>query len=76
MSFNPDHSSELYADEICVEINNGVSILGDDVCCFQQCREASLNSLTPRAKPWVIQSFLTFDSMYTTLRCAHLLESF
>ena len=26
-----------------------------------------INSLTPRVKPWVIQSFLTFDSMDGTL---------
>ena len=29
------------------------------------------NPLTPRVKPWVIQSFLTFDSMYRTLKCDH-----
>ena len=27
ISFNPDHASELYADEVSVEINNGVSKL-------------------------------------------------
>ena len=27
----------------------------------------SFNYLTPRVKPWVIQSFLTLDSMYRTL---------
>ena len=27
ISFNPDHASELYADEVSVEINNGVSNL-------------------------------------------------
>ena len=30
-----------------------------------------LNPLTPRVKPWVIQSFLTFDSMDRTLKCDH-----
>ena len=31
-----------------------------------------LKPLTPRrVKPWVIQSFLTFDSMDRTLRCDH-----
>ena len=25
ISFNPDHASELYADEVAVEINSGVS---------------------------------------------------
>ena len=35
-----------------------------------------VNPLTPRVKPWVIQSFLTFDSMKRTLKCDHLLESF
>ena len=27
------------------------------------------NPLTPRVKPWVIQSFLTFDCMDRTLKC-------
>ena len=35
----------------------------------------AMNILTPRVKPWVIQSFLTFDAMYRTLKCDHLLES-
>ena len=35
----------------------------------------NLNILTPRVKPWVIQSFLTFDSMDRTLKCDHSLES-
>ena len=30
-----------------------------------------VNPLTPRVKPWVIQSFLTFDSMDRTLKCDH-----
>ena len=34
-----------------------------------------VNTLTPRVKPWVIQSFLTFDSMDRTLKCDHSLES-
>ena len=34
-----------------------------------------VNPLTPRVKPWVIQSFLTFDSMEGTLKCDHSLES-
>ena len=34
-----------------------------------------VNPLTPRVKPWVIQSFVTFDSIYRTLRCDHSLES-
>ena len=34
-----------------------------------------LNRLTPRVKPWMIQSFLTFDSMDTTVKCDHSLES-
>ena len=34
-----------------------------------------INPLTPRVKPWVIQSFLTFDSMDRTLKCDHLFES-
>ena len=29
------------------------------------------NPLTPRVKPWVIQSFLTFDFMERTLKCDH-----
>ena len=27
------------------------------------------NSLTPRVKPWVIQSFLTYDSIGRILKC-------
>ena len=34
-----------------------------------------VNPLTPRVKPWVIQSFLTFDSMDRTLKCDHSMES-
>ena len=34
-----------------------------------------VNSLTPRVKPWVIQSYLTFDSIDRTLKCDQLLES-
>ena len=34
-----------------------------------------VNPLTPIVKPWVIQSFLTFDSMDKTLKCDHSLES-
>ena len=33
------------------------------------------NPLTPRMRPWVIQSFLTFDSMDRTQKCDHSLES-
>ena len=38
------------------------------------CNESSqqINPLTPRVKPWVIQSFLTFDSMDRTLKCDHI----
>ena len=32
------------------------------------------NPLTPRVKPWVIQSFLTFYSMDRTLKCDHSLK--
>ena len=34
-----------------------------------------VNPLTPIVKPWVIQSFLIFDSMDRTLKCDHSLES-
>ena len=34
-----------------------------------------VNLLTPRVKPWMIQSFLTFDSMDRIPKCDHLLES-
>ena len=34
-----------------------------------------VNPLTRRVKPWVIQSFLNFDSMDRILECDHLLES-
>ena len=30
-----------------------------------------VNPLTARVRPWVIQSFLTFDSMDRTLKCDH-----
>ena len=30
-----------------------------------------VNPLTPRVKPWLIQSFLTFNSMDRTLKCDH-----
>ena len=33
------------------------------------------NPLTPRTKPWVIQSFLTFDSMDRIVKCDNSLES-
>ena len=33
------------------------------------------NPLTPSLKPWVIQSFLTFDSMDKTIACDHSMES-
>ena len=34
-----------------------------------------LNPLTPRVKPWVIQSLLIFDSIDITVKCDHSLES-
>ena len=40
-----------------------------------QVYHSSFTSLTPRVKPWVIQSFLTSDSMDRTLKCDHSLES-
>ena len=33
------------------------------------------NPLIPRVKPWVIQSFVTFDSMDRNLKCDHSLDS-
>ena len=36
--------------------------------------ELLVNPLPPRVKPWVIQSFQTFDSMDRTLKCDHSLE--
>ena len=33
--------------------------------------EGKLNPLTPRVKPWVTQSVLSFDSMDRTLKCDH-----
>ena len=33
------------------------------------------NPLIPRVKPWVMQSFLSFDPIDTTLKCDHSLES-
>ena len=38
------------------------------------CKEI-MNPLTNRVKPWVIQSFLTFDSMARTLKCDHSLKN-
>ena len=34
-----------------------------------------VNPLTPTAKPWVTQSFLSFDSMDRTSKCDRSLES-
>ena len=34
-----------------------------------------VNPLTSRVKTWVIQSFLTFDSMDRSVNCDHSLES-
>ena len=31
--------------------------------------------LTPRVKPWAMQSFLTFDSIDRTLKCDHSLKA-
>ena len=36
---------------------------------------AAINPLTPRVKPWAIQTFSAFDSMGTTIKCDHSLES-
>ena len=33
------------------------------------------NTLSPKVKLWVMQSFLTFDSMDRTLKCDHSLDS-
>ena len=41
------------------------------ICCF-----IIVNPLTIRVKPWVIQIFLTFDSIHSTLKCNHPLESY
>ena len=40
-----------------------------------QHKQNDLNPLTPRVKPWVIESFLSFDYMDRTLKCDHSLES-
>ena len=39
VSFSPDHASELYADEVSVEINSGVGIRIDlrVYCCYLIC---------------------------------------
>ena len=34
-----------------------------------------VNPLTPRVKPWVIQSCVTFDFMDRALKCDHSFES-
>ena len=41
-----------------------------------QLTEMVSNPLIPRVKPWMIQSFLTFDSMDGLLKCDHSLENF
>ena len=33
------------------------------------------NPFNPRVKPWVMQSFLIFDSMDRTVKCENLLET-
>ena len=45
------------------------------VSSFEVCFTSSISPLTPRVKPWVIQSLQTFDSMNRTVKCDHLLES-
>ena len=35
---------------------------------------AAFNDLTPRVKPLVIQTFISFDSMDRTLKCDHSLK--
>ena len=42
---------------------------------FRLGRIFSIDPLTPRVKRWVMQSFLTFDSMDRTLKCDHSLET-
>ena len=42
---------------------------------LESCPGIYNNPLTSRVKPWVIQSFLTFDSMDRTLKCDHSLKS-
>ena len=34
-----------------------------------------VNTLTPSVKPWVMEIFLTFDSMDRTLKCDHSLKA-
>ena len=46
-----------------------------NICVRKKKNFLLFNPLTPRVKPWVIQSFLTFDSMDRTLKCDHSLES-
>ena len=42
---------------------------------LESANRTDLNPLTPRVKPWLLQSFLTFGSMDRTLKCDHSLES-
>ena len=51
-------------------------VLHNISCCINQTEKVgALYPLTPRVKPWVIQSFLTFESMNRTLKWDHSLES-
>ena len=55
-----------------VHVVSSVFPLSSLIWCIQ-C--LTINPLTHIVKPWVIQSFLTTDSMYRTLKCDHSLES-
>ena len=51
---------------------NGFVTLGSNALNFTV---ELFNPFTPRVKSWVIQSFLTYDSMNRTLKCNHSLEN-
>ena len=42
---------------------------------IEQYMQFCLNLLTPRVKKWVVQNFLTFESMDRTLKCDRSMES-
>ena len=61
----------MFVQSADLEVQERVS----DRCQSCEPCQTHFNPLTPRVKPWVIQSFLTFDSMDSTLNCEHSLES-
>ena len=52
------------------------TIINSFLCCgINITATCYFNPLTLRVKPWMIQSFITFDSMDKNLKCHHSLKS-